>query len=112
MTDLHTRIAELAAKATPGAWSHYTEHEQTGFRMVRTYIQGYDGEHLASRMDPDDAALIVTLRNAIPEILAALCIAERVMDEDWLWGTIDDGEGGHRTASETARAIIAALKGT
>ena len=84
MTDLHTRIAELCDamdEANPG--------------MDRTLAVNNLGR---------------TCRENTTEILAALRIAERVMDEDWLWGTIDDGEGGHRTASETARAIIAALK--
>ncbi len=64
MNTLSERLAELSGKATPGSWSHYTEREQAGFCMVRTYLQAYDGDHLASRIEPENAALIVELVNA------------------------------------------------
>lgn len=106
MSDLHTRIAELAAKATPGDWGIYAQtidaiqsggrasnaKAELALQIDQTQPIG-DTLYLLSAGDvcpattgcgptsEANAALIVTLRNAVPEILTALRIAERVMDD-------------------------------
>ena len=96
MTDLHTRIAELAAKATPqDIWEN----------QLNTLSRPITPEEISVNFE-----LIATLRSAVPEILAALRIAERVMDEDWLEETVSDTLDMDWHPRDAARAIIAALK--
>ncbi len=66
-------LAELSAKATPGEW---IGHPVKGYAIDNVYARNKDGTVLAICADGEagyrDAPLIVELRNALPEIIAAL----------------------------------------
>ena len=91
MTNLSTELAWLAEAATPGPWAHRPmEYDDWG--TVRAAYRSEDGfqhficrcnydatpeeltDHRVNGTDPAEpnAELIVTLRNAVPEILTAL----------------------------------------
>jgi hypothetical protein len=45
---LSARLERLAKDATPGRWDVLTDREQTGFRMIRTYVlDGASGDPVA-----------------------------------------------------------------
>ena len=77
------RLRELVAGATPGPWRHYDEvfRRQFGKRRVTEIQQhrsgkavvnwqGFDGDQ--ARKGNANAALIVTLVNAAPQIIALM----------------------------------------
>ena len=84
MTLLET-LRALAPVVTPGEWA------------------------ICQKQIEANAALIVTLRNALPELIAALEVAELVRDEDWLAERISDSLDVDWRPIDAARAIIAAL---
>lgn len=122
MTLLET-LRALAPVVTPGEWIA-SESDMFGDHNIQ-WKEGVetDTDHSAiaavvSNLRPwqqveANAQLIVTLRNALPELIAALEVAELVRDEDWLVDQIRDyfpaeelAVGEHIAA---AREIIAAM---
>lgn len=57
---LIAELKALEAKATPGPWSHSPQ-------FIYAFV-----EHLAEVKKPEDTALIVTLRNTLPLLLAEI----------------------------------------
>ena len=86
MIDLD-ELKRLAGLVTPGEWA------------------------ICQKQIEANAALIVTLRNALPELIAALEVVELVRDEEWLRERIEYAPWppGESLSVSTARAIIAAL---
>lgn len=84
MTDLANQIAALSSAATPGEWVNVDQSPESGIKLrggshhyaiaqLASYWQGpgpRSDEALAN------AALIVALRNAVPQIVAALNAAD------------------------------------
>ena len=85
MTLLET-LRALAPVVTPGGWA------------------------ICQKQIEANAALIVTLRNALPELIAALEVAELVRDEDWLAERINDSLDVDWRPIDAARAIVRGLK--
>lgn len=94
MTDLINSLEALAGKVTPGDWEATV---RSGYHEVLAPRPGtnwygrldrqavfYGDTELFDDENAANAALIVTLRNALPAIIAALKVAELVRDEDWL----------------------------
>lgn len=118
MTLLET-LRALAPVVTPGEWIA-SESDMFGDHNIQ-WKEGVetDTDHSAiaavvSNLRPwqqveANAQLIVTLRNAIPTIIAALEVAELVRDEDWLAERISDTLDMDWRPIDAARAIIAAL---
>ena len=82
---LSARLRELAGRATPGPWNVETVPTQIGMCHKIMPLKGcfyVDGMQEYSRNDPSfarqnaDPELIVALRNALPELLAALELAD------------------------------------
>lgn len=65
--DKIAKLRRLEAEATPGEWDYGNETKQL-------FIHGALGHRyvIAVDMDKNDAALIVAMRNALPELLKAL----------------------------------------
>lgn len=103
MTNLANQIERLSAAATPGEWrTHAAKRGFKGDIFVPTAKQVQDCHHIARlfadkpkkvpldelqvrvesneaiRQIETNAALIVTLRNAVPQIIAALNAADEV----------------------------------
>lgn len=118
MTLLET-LRALAPVVTPGEWIA-SESDMFGDHNIQ-WKEGVetDTDHSAiaavvSNLRPwqqveANAQLIVTLRNALPTIIAALEVAELVRDEDWLAERISDTLDMDWRPIDAARAIIAAL---
>lgn len=118
MTLLET-LRALAPVVTPGEWIA-SESDMFGDHNIQ-WKEGVetDTDHSAiaavvSNLRPwqqveANAQLIVTLRNALPAIIAALEVAELVRDEDWLAERISDTLDMDWRPIDAARAIIAAL---
>jgi hypothetical protein len=137
MTLLET-LRALAPVVTPGEWA-YRPDEYDDWGLVKTeprevgnyeppfILRGVIGQfrdpdvsgeealnqHRKAGTDPweSNARLIVTLRNNLPTIIAALKVAELVRDEDWLAGIIKQSDDDLLSGEPEylARAIIAAL---
>ena len=84
-TDLLETLRALAPVVTPGEWT------------------------ICQKQIEANAALIVTLRNALPTIIAALEAAALVRDEGWLEDRISDSLDVDWRPIDAARAIVAAL---
>lgn len=79
---LLARLDELAEKATPGPWRHYSGPLRPQFptrihAVIKGDIEiikwgGFDGVDLPKRENAANAKLIVELRNAWPILRAAL----------------------------------------
>ena len=137
-TNLLETLRALAPVVTPGEWA-YRPDEYDDWGLVKTeprevgnyeppfILRGVIGQfrdpdvrgeealnqHRKAGTDPweSNARLIVTLRNALPAIIAALKVAELVRDEDWLAERISDSLDVDWRPIDAARAIIAALPG-
>jgi hypothetical protein len=82
VTDLHTdlteRLRELDAKATAGPWAeiqHFPHQSNIPVESVPGEVEVCDvttGEGGATDEDYANAALIVLLRNSVPQILSSL----------------------------------------
>ena len=120
-TDLLETLRALAPIVTPGEWEVEEGHIQRDSRGIR-YWQISDGQDAIAcnqfcyagfdpKVNAANAALIVTLRNALPELIAALEVVELVRDEEWLRERIEYAPWppGESLSVSTARAIIAAL---
>ena len=118
MIDLD-ELKRLAGLVTPGEWEVEEGHIQRDSGGIR-YWQISDGQDAIAcnqfcyagfdpKVNAANAALIVTLRNALPAIIAALEVAELVRDEDWLAERIADSLDVDWRPIDAARAIIAAL---
>lgn len=70
--DLADRIEALDAKATAGEWLAPRRTSVIGSGIIAAPV----GRMVGDIFEHDNAALIVALRNAVPEILAALRLAE------------------------------------
>ena len=108
MTLLET-LRALAPVVTPGEWTYTRNPENT-----RWIIDSEPARAIActAGYEPDNeanATAIVTLRNNIPTIIAALEVVKLVRDEDWLAERISDTISGCWRPIDAARAIIAAL---
>lgn len=119
-TNLLETLRALAPVVTPGEWIA-SESDMFGDHNIQ-WKEGVetDTDHSAiaavvSNLRPwqqveANAQLIVTLRNALPAIIAAIKVAELVRDEDWLAERIaGGGDVVWSKALDAARAIIAAL---
>lgn len=85
MTNLDHLTALLAA-ATPGKWRVGTNHTWSVFVPYANAIDGPHGERVLLQMNKHfdyaaDAALIVALRNAAPELIAELRAARTELAE-------------------------------
>ena len=117
MTLLET-LRALAPVVTPGEWDisefggsigAFKERvSHTGHRNAyrSRIVFGFDG---TAAQRAKDYELIVTLRNALPTIIAALEVLALVRDEDWLAERISDSLDVDWRPIDAARAIIAAL---
>ena len=85
MIDLD-ELKRLAGLVTPGEWA------------------------ICQKQIEANAALIVTLRNALPAIIAALEVVALVRDEDWLAERISDSLDVDWRPIDAARAIVRGLK--
>jgi len=108
MTLLET-LRALAPVVTPGEWAYTRNPENT-----RWIIDSEPARSVActAGYEPDNEAnarIIVTLRNALPELIAALEVVDLVRDEDWLAERISDTLDMDWRPIDAARAIIAAL---
>lgn len=118
-TNLLETLRALAPVVTPGEWIA-SESDMFGDHNIQ-WKEGVetDTDHSAiaavvSNIRPwqqveANAQLIVSLRNALPELIAALEVAELVRDEDWLAERISDSLDVDWRPIDAARAIIAAL---
>jgi len=118
MTLLET-LRALAPVVTPGEWIA-SESDMFGDHNIQ-WKEGVetDTDHSAiaavvSNLRPwqqveANAQLIVTLRNALPAIIAALEVVDLVRDEDWLAEMISDSLDVDWRPIDAARAITAAL---
>jgi len=112
-------LRALAPVVTPGEWIA-SESDMFGDHNIQ-WKEGVetDTDHSAiaavvSNLRPwqqveANAQLIVTLRNALPAIIAALEVVDLVRDEDWLSERISDSLDVDWRPIDAARAIIAAL---
>ena len=118
MIDLD-ELKRLAGLVTPGEWEVEEGHIQRDSGGIR-YWQISDGQDAIAcnqfcyagfdpKVNAANAALIVTLRNALPAIIAALEVAELVRDEDWLAERIADSLDVDWRPIDAARSVIAAL---
>ena len=118
MIDLD-ELKRLAGLVTPGEWEVEEGHIQRDSGGIR-YWQISDGQDAIAcnqfcyagfdpKVNAANAALIVSLRNALRAIIAALEVAELVRDEDWLAERIADSLDVDWRPIDAARAIIAAL---
>lgn len=103
MTLLET-LRALAPVVTPGEWIA-SDLDQSA--QIWSSACGYVGE--TRDYHGNDATAIVTLRNALPELIAALEVVDLVRDEDWLAERISDTLDMDWRPIDAARAIIAAL---
>ena len=118
MIDLD-ELKRLAGLVTPGEWeatvrSGYHEvlaprPDTNWYGRLDRQAVFYGDTELFDDENAANAALIVTLRNALPAIIAALEVAELVRDEDWLAERISDSLDVDWRPIDAARAIIAAL---
>lgn len=120
MTLLET-LRALAPVVTPGEWQAIGTDPAEGGDWFwikappHPAMRGFTKEIGAingSQSNPEQAAnanLIVTLRNALPELIAALEVVKLVRDEDWLAEWIGDMMAMDWRPIDAARAIIAAL---
>ena len=82
MTALSARLRELAGRATKAPWEvrHHPSDKTECFieapHPTRSYAREIMGDDDEDR--PSNAELLVALRNALPELLAALELAEAV----------------------------------
>mgnify|MGYP001195885775 CR=1 FL=1 len=118
-TNLLETLRALAPVVTPGEWIA-SESDMFGDHNIQ-WKEGVetDTDHSAiaavvSNLRPwqqveANAQLIVTLRNALPELIAALEVVDLVRDEDWLAERISDSLDVDWRPLDAARAIIAAL---
>ena len=112
MSALLETLRALAPVVTPGP-----QHFQSMINPGRFYICAQQAAIFASEISEigetrkADLDAIVTLRNALPTIIAALKVAELVRDEDWLAERISDTLDVDWRPIDAARAIIAALPG-
>ncbi len=118
-TNLLETLRALAPVVTPGEWIA-SESDMFGDHNIQ-WKEGVetDTDHSAiaavvSNLRPwqqveANAQLIVTLRNALPELIAALEVVDLVRDEDWLAERISDSLDVDWRPIDAARAIIAAL---
>ena len=118
-TDLLETLRALAPVVTPGEWIA-SESDMFGDHNIQ-WKEGVetDTDHRAiaavvSNLRPwqqveANAQLIVSLRNNLPTIIAALEVVELVRDEDWLAERISDSLDLDWRPIDAARAIIAAL---
>ena len=104
MTDLLETLRALAPVVTPGEWQHHMSHVYGPDPDRQLVCQFRNAPWLVSDRD-----LIVTLRNALPELIAALEVVDLVRDEDWLAERIYQAGCSRTLAVLSARAIIAAL---
>ncbi len=118
-TNLLETLRALAPVVTPGEWIA-SESDMFGDHNIQ-WKEGVetDTDHSAiaavvSNLRPwqqveANAQLIVTLRNALPELIAALEVVDLVRDEDWLAERISDTLDMDWRPIDAARAITAAL---
>ena len=107
MIDLD-ELKRLAGLVTPGEWQHFPSTINPGrFYICARQTAIFASEIGATRTADLDA--IVTLRNALPAIIAALEVVALVRDEDWLAERISDSLDVDWRPIDAARAIIAAL---
>lgn len=103
-------LRALAPVVTPGEWSYVRNPENT-----RWIIDSEPAHAIActAGFEPDNesnAAIIVTLHNALPELIAALEVVAMIRDEDWLAERISDSLDVDWRPRDAARAIIAGLE--
>ena len=87
MTDLIDKIERLSAAATPGEWATSPDHvsdqnyetcielaDRVGHigTAIAYFHHDWETDRISWKAAQSNAALAVTLRNAVPEILAAL----------------------------------------
>lgn len=120
MTLLET-LRALAPVVTPGEWQAIGTDPAEGGDWFWIEVQPHPtmrgftkeiGAINGSQLNPEQAAnatAIVTLRNALPAIIAALEVVDLVRDEDWLAERISDTLDVDWRPIDAARAIIAAL---
>ncbi len=118
-TNLLETLRALAPVVTPGEWIA-SESDMFGDHNIQ-WKEGVetDTDHSAIaavvsnlrswQQVEANAQLIVTLRNALPELIAALEVVDLVRDEDWLAERISDSLDVDWRPLDAARAIIAAL---
>jgi len=104
MIRLLETLRALAPVVTPGEWQHHMSHVYGPDPDRQLVCQFRNGPWLVSDRD-----LIVTLRNNLPTIIAALEVVDLVRDEDWLAERISDSLDVDWRPIDAARAIIAAL---
>lgn len=110
-------LRALAPVVTPGEWYWANDQLSTPNNPVRQWTispgvliaDGCNGTPGGDTIDQANARLIVTLRNALPELIAALEVVALVRDEDWLAERISDSLDVDWRPIDAARAIIAAL---
>ena len=118
-TNLLETLRALAPVVTPGEWEVEEGHIQRDSGGIR-YWQITDGHDAVacnqfcyagfdSKVNAANATAIVTLRNALPELIAALEVVALIRDEDWLAERISDSLDVDWRPIDAARAIIAAL---
>lgn len=71
-TGLAARLRELGEKATPGEWRHNQWVNQRDNSVMADEIKANGNVMINDVYREEDAALIVTLRNNLPAIIAAL----------------------------------------
>lgn len=112
MTLLET-LRALAPVVTPGEWQRCDDDvvsKSDDALIASVYPGGYTRNGLTDRNRMRaNATAIITLRNALPELIAALEVVELVRDEDWLAERISDSLDVDWRPIDAARAIIAAL---
>ena len=108
MIDLD-ELKRLAGLVTPGEWQHFPSTINPGrFYICARQTAIFASEIGATRTADLDA--IVTLRNALPAIIAALEVVALVRDEDWLAERISDSLDVDWRPIDAARAIVRGLK--
>lgn len=89
MTELSARLQQLHGAATPGPWDNYNPGDGTcrlyaitgpGEDDCERILNVVDGLGSGAYLEGADGALIVTLRNHTPEIIAALKAVKRVRE--------------------------------
>lgn len=85
--ELARRLVALDAKATPGPWHEHEHNWQEASVMAKRRLLGtfqIDEESDAEYQSGNEARLVVALRNALPQLLRALAVADAPVDDRML----------------------------